>query len=173
MAYNKTNWQNSPSTDTPINAGNLNKIEEGIYQNSVKADQVGDLSTLTTTAKNNLVNAINETNVNISNISGTILWTNQNPSSSFASQTITLSSGDYDIYEIYFEHTQDDGHLIQTKSIKGYGCIAISVLSNNSPYRRTVDYTDATHLLIGNSTGTNNQSLIPRYVIGYKTGLFN
>ena len=27
MAYTKTNWENSPSTNTPINATNLNKIE--------------------------------------------------------------------------------------------------------------------------------------------------
>lgn len=30
MAYNKTNWENLPSTSTPINATNLNKIENGI-----------------------------------------------------------------------------------------------------------------------------------------------
>ena len=63
MAYNKTTWENAPSTNSPINASNLNKIEEGIYSNSLKADQVGDLSTLTTTAKSDLVSAINETNV--------------------------------------------------------------------------------------------------------------
>ena len=60
MAYNKTTWRNAPSTNTPINANNLNKIEEGIYQNSLKADQVGDLSELETVSKNNLVGAINE-----------------------------------------------------------------------------------------------------------------
>lgn len=27
MAYTKTNWENLPSTNTPINATNLNKIE--------------------------------------------------------------------------------------------------------------------------------------------------
>ena len=30
MAYTKTNWVNTPSTSTPINSGNLNKIENGI-----------------------------------------------------------------------------------------------------------------------------------------------
>lgn len=40
MAYNKTNWQNAPSTDTPINANNLNKIEEGIYQNSLDIESI-------------------------------------------------------------------------------------------------------------------------------------
>jgi hypothetical protein len=60
MAYTKTVWENSPSTNTPISNTNLNKIEQGIYQNSLKADQVGDLSTLTTTSKTTLVDAINE-----------------------------------------------------------------------------------------------------------------
>lgn len=60
MAYNKTTWENAPSTNTPINASNLNKIEEGIYQNSLKADQVGDITNLKTDNKQNLVNSINE-----------------------------------------------------------------------------------------------------------------
>lgn len=30
MAYTKTNWENTPSTLTPISAANLNKMEEGI-----------------------------------------------------------------------------------------------------------------------------------------------
>ncbi len=31
MAYTKTNWQDLPNTTTPINATNLNKMEQGIY----------------------------------------------------------------------------------------------------------------------------------------------
>lgn len=31
MSYITTNWQNSPSTNTPINAANLNHMEQGIY----------------------------------------------------------------------------------------------------------------------------------------------
>ena len=60
MAYTKTVWENAPSTNTPINSTNLNHIEQGIYDNSLKADQVGDLTTLETTSKTNLVGAINE-----------------------------------------------------------------------------------------------------------------
>jgi hypothetical protein len=59
MAYIKTEWENSPSTKTPINANNLNKIENGIYTNSV---DVGELTNLNTENKENLVEAINETN---------------------------------------------------------------------------------------------------------------
>lgn len=31
MSYTKTNWQDLPNTSTPINATNLNKMEQGIY----------------------------------------------------------------------------------------------------------------------------------------------
>ena len=31
MAYTRVNWEDLPSTDTPINATNLNKMDEGIY----------------------------------------------------------------------------------------------------------------------------------------------
>lgn len=30
MAYTKTNWEDTPSTATPVSAANLNKIEEGV-----------------------------------------------------------------------------------------------------------------------------------------------
>ncbi len=30
MSYTKTNWENSPSTKTPLNADNLNNIEAGV-----------------------------------------------------------------------------------------------------------------------------------------------
>ena len=60
MAYNKTIWEGLPSTNTPISASNLNKIENGIYDNSLKADQVGDLTQLDTNEKSSLVGAVNE-----------------------------------------------------------------------------------------------------------------
>jgi hypothetical protein len=33
MAYTKTNWQDTPSLATPINATNLNKLETGVFDN--------------------------------------------------------------------------------------------------------------------------------------------
>lgn len=35
MAYTKTNWEDAPSTATPLCAESLNKIENGIYNNSI------------------------------------------------------------------------------------------------------------------------------------------
>lgn len=89
MAYEKTNWQNTPSTQTPLSASNLNKMEYGIRNNSLNIENldtavqtnttnistnttnIGTLTNLTTTAKSNLVSAINEVNGKISNVYST------------------------------------------------------------------------------------------------------
>ena len=61
MAYTKTNWVNGKLP--AINAGNLNKIEQGIYEAHEKANtnetNIGNLNDLQTTDKTNLVGAIN------------------------------------------------------------------------------------------------------------------
>lgn len=59
MAYIKTEWENSPSKKTPVNATKLRKIENGIYTNSVN---IGELTDLNTEIKESLVEAINEIN---------------------------------------------------------------------------------------------------------------
>lgn len=60
MSYTKTQWNND--TAPAINETNLNKIEQGIYDND---SHIGDLSDLETTANADLVSAINE---NVSSI---------------------------------------------------------------------------------------------------------
>ena len=60
MSYTKTQWNND--TAPAINETNLNKIEQGIYDND---SHIGDLSDLETTANTDLVSAINE---NVSSI---------------------------------------------------------------------------------------------------------
>lgn len=56
MAYTRVNWENLPSTNTPINATNLNHMDQGIYDandkniitasgtSSATATDTGDLS---------------------------------------------------------------------------------------------------------------------------------
>jgi len=38
MAYKRVNWENLPSTNTPVNADNLNKMDEGIANAVEKSD---------------------------------------------------------------------------------------------------------------------------------------
>ena len=64
MAYIPKEWKDLPDETTPIQASDLNHIEQGIGDLSTNVDtlntNVGDLSTLNTTEKSNLVGAINE-----------------------------------------------------------------------------------------------------------------
>lgn len=185
MAYNKTTWENAPSTNTPINASNLNKIEEGIYQNSVKADQVGDLTTLKTTVKNNLVNAINENYDNIDGLVGTILWTNPNPTSNFDGQNVNLSNSDYDVLEIIFDQGAGMNKIFSQKFIKGKGTfLQCDLVAEAGIYFRwrNIIYVNDTEYTIGygyqqiagqSSSSQANSAIIPLYIIGYKIGLFS
>lgn len=72
MTYVPKNWKNLPDEETPITASDLNHIEEGIKEvdtnNTKNTTSIGSLSSLKTTAKNNLVAAINENTNAIGNL---------------------------------------------------------------------------------------------------------
>lgn len=72
MAYVPKKWENLPDEETPIKASDLNHIEEGIKEvdtnNNTNTTSIGTLSQLKTSAKNNLVDAINENTTSIGNI---------------------------------------------------------------------------------------------------------
>ena len=107
---------------------------------------------------------------------GTVLWTNPNPTSSFATQTITLSSNDYDFYEVYCAYSyQTTQYANSYKSYKNKGMILwMTGYSTNTSVRRKIDWTDSTHLLVSSgmsANSTNDAYLIPLYIIGYKTNI--
>ena len=110
---------------------------------------------------------------------GKILWTNSSPNSNFEEQTITLSSADYDFYEIYctYNSTTASQYANGFRTIKGKGLIiSENGYGTDLSIRRKIDYTDATHLLISPAYGgvnIDNGYLVPIYVIGYKTGVFD
>lgn len=58
MAYTKTNWQDLPNTTTPINASNLNKMEQGIYdandKNIITIGLNADTTTTSSSAYQNI-----------------------------------------------------------------------------------------------------------------------
>lgn len=56
-------FEDYPSTDTPLSATNLNNMQISIANSiSANTDNIGDLTNLTTTDKTDLVSAINEVN---------------------------------------------------------------------------------------------------------------
>ena len=115
---------------------------------------------------------------------GTMLWTNPDPTADFDSQNITLSTGDYDFFEILYT-TNDKTSMLNTGKIKkGFNTLLQAGVGSSSqgPYNffRSVTYTNDTTFNVGvgleayaSQRPTNAGVCIPLYVIGYKTGLFN
>jgi hypothetical protein len=141
------------------------------------------------TDMNEIKSVVNNNAQETINITGQILWTNPNPTSNFSAQAITLSSSDYDMYEILFiTNLGDSTTRINTsgKLIKGYGTrlgyvFAGSTNPGANVCSRWVDYVSDTeltfatgYLAYGTTTRIeNNGFIVPVYIIGYKTGLFN
>lgn len=111
-------------------------------------------------------------------IQGTILWQNQNPTSSFAPQNIQLSSNNYDMLLWMFSRSTSASFIGFTcYSIKGYGVLATTVppVAGANTARRGCTYSSDTVYEISNCTvsdAIDNTYLVPLYVIGLKTGLF-
>ena len=64
MAYIPKQWKDLPDETTPIQASDLNHIEQGIGDLNTSVSNlntsIGDLNTLDTTDKSSIVGAINE-----------------------------------------------------------------------------------------------------------------
>lgn len=152
MSYVKTTWVDDT---TPINASNLNKIENGIYNNDER----------------------------IANITGEILWSDTNFGDSFEAQTITLSSSDYDMLEVIYTAAYNIPNYDSVRFLKGQGALMTNLsisASSLTAFTRGIVYDSATSLRFGSgftrSSAGNNQNdgvCIPVYVIGYKTELFS
>ena len=66
MAYERVNWENLPSTKTPVNADNLNKMDEGIANIDTKINAKQDKLTAGTGIEITDKNTINNINENYS-----------------------------------------------------------------------------------------------------------
>lgn len=139
--------------ETPINADNLNHIETGVKDN--------------------------ETSIN--NITGSILWSNSNPTADFSGQTITLSSSDYDILEFIWK-TDSVGNLaFSEKVMKGKGTqfdFFSTAIVGRRWCRRILYVSDTSYSFndcykLDSSSTMENDNCVPLYIIGYKTNLFN
>lgn len=100
-------------------------------------------------------------------LKGKLLWTNPNPINSFGAQTIPVDFSNCDMYElVYYQSTARTNRELSSGRIRvGKGSIA----TYGSGVIRAWDGSN-TSLTFENAS--DNQYLIPAYVIGYKTGLF-
>lgn len=131
------------------------------------------------TDMNEIKSVVNNNATELTNITGQILWTNSNPTSSFSPQTITLSSSDYDMYEvIYYSSITQAGQMATGKIKKGENLYLTQTYYDTQVRvrQREVNYSSDLSLNVQeakNNGNVQNTDLIPIYVIGYKTGLFD
>lgn len=145
----------------------LNYIIKVSTTTSIQGEIVDSLDGNSTT-KAPSVRAVNE---GLGNVRGQILWTNPNSQTQFSAQNITLSSDDYDVLEWYFRLGYDNNYVKSYKIPKGYGGKVTNHNDDNSLRYRYINRNSDTSFSI---TSTEFKgALIPMYVIGYKTGLFN
>lgn len=112
---------------------------------------------------------------------GKLLWTNSSPTTSFEGQTIQVDLSDYDAVQIISTGTNNSTHRISSGIVPIGYTSQVSWYAQISYYVRTfnvsstgVTFQDATDTAINTgSYGTNNNTAIPLYIIGYKTGLFS
>ena len=115
---------------------------------------------------------------------GKILWTNPSPSSNFIAGTINLNSDDYDVLEIFFKNNSGETNVMSQKTLKGYSTrLQCDISANNTIYHRfrnltrvnDKQFTVSSGYQQTSSAGSYSQadsSIVPIYIVGYKTGLF-
>lgn len=140
--YIKTNWENEPSESTPINASNLNKIEQGIYDNSVN---IGNLTDLETTEKSNLVGAINE----VSDLISVSLYDDIDGTT--GTVTLSDSAANYSYIEIYFYVIEGGGRIHKSVKVSNpntsYALLDMTDFNNNAlVFNTNLVYINATEI---------------------------
>lgn len=114
---------------------------------------------------------------------GTILWTNPNPTNDFIEQDITLTTNDCDVFYLYYLMNKNIDYMkveilvINKKGLLSYPAITgfsdypffrwITAISNSK-----IHFNNAKQIVDGNEQDANT-FLVPIYIIGHKTNLFN
>lgn len=149
------------------------------YANKVNLNEnsgIAEINKVTDANMNEIKSVVNNNATELSNLQGSILWTNPNPSAAVNNgTTATLSSDDYDyIIWLYCYNTNSSNTNIQKSSIclKG-NSVMMNVIgySTGALMRRVADYTnDTTYTFRDAYNGTNidNAYCIPLYAIGCK-----
>ena len=94
MAYTKVNWANGEAGGKKMNATNFGNMDNGIAAND---SAIGDLSTLNTAAKDNLVSAINENVSKIGDLSALNTTVKNNLVSSVNEVVENVAKGNFTI----------------------------------------------------------------------------
>ena len=112
---------------------------------------------------------------------GTILWTNSSPTSNYGANDVTITNlSDYDIIKIIFKRSTSSSIQFEV-NLYLYEAITNSVatfLDGTTQYLRGISANKTTNKVSFErsqipNVGFHDDTNIPIYIIGYKTGLFN
>lgn len=180
MNYTKTEWKDLPDTSTPITSSRLNNMEDGIEY--LFEHGVGGGDNLPVGVEMDFDGASQDIPTGWTQVSPTqqILWTNPDPTQAISQITnITLSSSDYDILEIYYiQSTSITSLMYSSKILKAYSTrMRISTTDGANIYRGMTYLSDTSYRIdlpySDVSLSNINSLVIPVYIVGYKTNLFN
>lgn len=148
------------------------------YANKVAINEnaeISDINKVTDSNMNEIKAVVNNNddelitiNTKLTNIAGQILWTNPNPTGDFPSQTTTLNSDDFDVYEVFYYISTESLQMESCKSLKGHGT-RLMIPSTNMEFRRMNAVNDTTYSF---EVPSDVKFGVPVRIIGYKTGLF-
>ncbi len=125
----------------------------------------------------------------VAKLGGTLLWINPDPLAAFPSQQISLSNSNYDMFETIYMLTTYGGYRYRKSTGKlpfeqgeKINLESVNYDGNRGvvAYGRVFTETDKTSLSFTNceryydiGAQVDNTYLIPLYIIGYNTGLFD
>ena len=155
MALNTITYSNKADINSNSSVADINKV---------KAADMNEIKTV-----------VNACVSQVNGLTGSILWTNANPTDDFSSQNVNLSSSNYDMILWLSRTAANENIIISGYSIKGFGTRLINVALLNTR-TRLINYVSDTTYFIDDAYKQDNTvangAVIPLYAIGIKTGLF-
>ncbi len=178
-------FKDYPDLTTPIDSKMMKQLQKNI-ENGI-AEAISD-SIVESLEGNETDKAPNVASIKkeLSAIKGKILWSNSNPNDSFENQNVTLDGSDYDLLEFFYYDFVSTKSVCSQRVPKGNNAQLFALFDFNdfsyAGYRKVTRVSD-TDFNIGNAITCifdtqlkrqkNNQWLIPLYIVGYKTNLFD
>ena len=165
----------------------LDETGMAYFWNKIKAKIPSVINNLNSTSETDALSANQgkELNNKITEAKGKLLWSNSNPNSSMAAWTeIHLNSSDYDVLEWFYKSTASENELLSSRCLKGFNpklaqfyCGGSGSVTRDRNVTRNSDtnfaVAEGRYCATGTTARTtDNNLIIPIYVVGYKTGLF-
>lgn len=167
-------YDEKENVQTNINIPRINKVTDD-DMNQLRTAVINGVYT----SDGNIITDQNGTTLNpkierYEGSKGKTLWENQNPTTNFNAQNITLNSSDYDYLEIFYYDETSRQYCVSVRGLKGDKILLHCNWSGstNLTLMRMFDYVNDTtySVSVGYRGGQQDNSIcIPIKILGYKS----